>query len=160
MKRLTNKLLLITFVSSIVAIIFFVLAVQFNDFTLFSITNSFFEESTEIGLILFPISILADFAAIFMYFLLILIVPGLWLLVSIIMQIIARLFQIGEMRKWKDVTSKVFSYISLSLQILLFLYLILIFISTFNILLLFSIISVVVGIVIYIKEMVKNKKSI
>lgn len=160
MKKLTNKLLIITFISSMVATIFFVLAVRFTDFTLFSITSSLFEESSEAGLILFPISFLADFAAIFMYFFLIFIIPCLGLSISVIMQIIARLFQFGEIKKWKNITSKVFSYISLSLLILLFLYLILIFLSTFNIFLLFGTISVLVGIVLFIREMIKNKRSI
>ncbi len=157
MKNIIKKMLLITGVCSVIVILFNYLSVYFNDFNLFAVTSYFFEQSPEAGVIFFPISFLADLANALAWMFLMFVIPSFIAIIIFGIQLVSRLFQIGGTKKWKNTVSKVLSYISISIQILLSLYLVLVFISTLNLLLLVSCSAIITSVVLNIKEMKKIK---
>lgn len=159
MKNIIKKMLLVTGVCSVIVILFNYLSVYFNDFNLFAVTSYFFEQSPETGVIFFPISFLADLANVLAWMFLMFVIPSFIAIIIFGIQLISRLFQIGGTKKWKNTVSKVLSYISISIQILLSLYLLLVFISTLNLLLLVSCSAIITSIVLNIKEMKKIKSN-
>lgn len=157
MKDIMKKMLLITGICSLLVILFNYFSVYFDDFNLFAVTSYFFEQGPEVGVILFPISLLADFAAALAWMFLMFVIPSFIAIVIFVIQLVSRLFQIGSIKKWKNTVSKVLSYISISIQILLSIYLVLVFISTLNLLLLVSCSAIITSVVLNIKEMKKIK---
>jgi len=152
MKNNINKLLIISIIVSIVSIILCNLSWEFSDFNLFTLTTKLFDENSHAGMILLPMTIMLDFSLALIYLIFLLLIPAALRLIIVSLVIIARLFQIGHNKKWKDTTSKVFIYISFALQILLALYFILFFINTLNLILLLVVVGVVVEIILFIKE--------
>lgn len=157
MKNIIKRMLLITGVCSVIVILFSYLSVYFADFNLFTVTSYFFEQSPEVGLVLFPIAILADLANALALMFVMFVIPSFIAIIIFGIQLVSRLFQIGGIKKWKNTVSKVLSYISLSIQILLSIYLVLIFISTLNLLLIVSCGAIITAIVLNIKELKKIK---
>ncbi|MBE6150422.1 MAG: hypothetical protein E7162_01205 [Firmicutes bacterium] len=157
MKNIIKRMLLITGVCSVIVILFSYLSVYFADFNLFTVTSYFFEQSPEVGLVLFPIAILADLANALALMFVMFVIPSFIAIIIFGIQLISRLFQIGGIKKWKNTVSKVLSYISISIQILLSIYLVLIFISTLNLLLIVSCGAIITAIVLNIKEIKKIK---
>lgn len=89
------------------------------------------------------------------------ILPGVLLFIMIASQGIARLIQIGTEKKWKNITSKVFTYISIFLQALVCLLLILNILSDLSvnkILLAIALVINIVCVIIFIKELSTIKK--
>ncbi len=158
MKNVIKKMLLITGVCSVIVILFNYFSVYFADFNLFAVTSYFFEQSPEAGVIFFPISFLADIANALAWMFLMFVIPSFVAIVIFVFQLVSRLFQIGNVKKWKNTVSKILSYISISIQILLSIYLVLIFISTLNLLLLVSCSAIITSVVLNIKELKKIKK--
>ena len=157
MKNIIKRMLLITGVCSVIVILFSYLSVYFADFNLFTVTSYFFEQSPEVGLVLFPIAILADLANALALMFVMFVIPSFIAIIIFGIQLVSRLFQIGGIKKWKNTVSKVLSYISISIQILLSIYLVLIFISTLNLLLIVSCGAIITAIVLNIKELKKIK---
>lgn len=157
MKNIIKRMLLITGVCSVIVILFSYLSVYFADFNLFTVTSYFFEQSPEVGLVLFPIAILADLANALALMFVMFVIPSFIAIIIFGIQLVSRLFQIGGIKKWKNTVSKVLSYISISIQILLSIYLVLIFISTLNLLLIVSCSAIITAIVLNIKELKKIK---
>lgn len=157
MKNIIKRMLLITGVCSVIVILFSYLSVYFADFNLFTVTSYFFEQSPEVGLVLFPIAILADLANALALMFVMFVIPSFIAIIIFGIQLVSRLFQIGGIKKWKNTVSKVLSYISISIQILLSIYLVLIFISTLNLLLIVSCGAIITAIVLNIKEIKKIK---
>lgn len=157
MKNIIKRMLLITGVCSVIVILFSYLSVYFADFNLFTVTSYFFEQSPEVGLVLFPIAILADLANALALMFVMFVIPSFIATIIFGIQLVSRLFQIGGIKKWKNTVSKVLSYISISIQILLSIYLVLIFISTLNLLLIVSCSAIITAIVLNIKEIKKIK---
>lgn len=157
MKNIIKRILLITGVCSVIVILFSYLSVYFADFNLFTVTSYFFEQSPEVGLVLFPIAILADLANALALMFVMFVIPSFIAIIIFGIQLVSRLFQIGGIKKWKNTVSKVLSYISISIQILLSIYLVLIFISTLNLLLIVSCGAIITAIVLNIKEIKKIK---
>lgn len=155
MKKNLNKLLLISLISFFVISILLFLSVRFYNFNLMSITKMFAEEVGPAGVVFFPLGILIDFALAIYLAILCLIIPCGVLLLKLVLMVIARLFQIGNQKKWKNIVSKVFIYISLVLMIFLGIYILLLFINTLNLFLLLSIVGKVVEIILVMKEIKK-----
>lgn len=152
MKNNLNKLLLISLLSLIVVTIICWCAIMFDDFNLFYITGKIFLEDPGVGVIFFPFTFLVDFGMAIFYLIMLFIFPFGTLLLVLVLQIFARLLQIGQSKKWKNIISKIFVYTSLVLQILLCVYLFLIFISTLNLIILLAIVVIIINIVLFIKE--------
>lgn len=157
MKNIMKRMLLITGVCSLIVILFNYLSVYFDDFNLFAVTSYFFEQSPEAGAVFFPMAILADFANALAWIFVLFVIPSFVVIILFGIQLISRLFQIGGIKKWKNIVSKVLSYISISIQILLSIYLVLVFISTLNLFLLVSCCAIITAIVLNIKEIKKIK---
>lgn len=88
-------------------------------------------------------------------------IPILILIIIVISQIISILIQIGKQKKWKNTTSKVFTIISIVLQILLCLYILFIIICGFmvnKILLALMLALNIISVALYIIEL-KNMKN-
>lgn len=80
----------------------------------------------------------------------------------VVSQSIARLIQIGTEKKWKNTTSKVFTYISIVLQVLVCLSLLFNILSNLivnKILLVIALVLNIVCVVLFIKELLKIKKN-
>ena len=94
----------------------------------------------------------------------IILIPGFLLFNCFISQMVARLFQIGKEKNWKRITSNVFTYISMILEILLFFNLITVMIGRFHvntILIILALLMNIICITLYIITIVKiNKLSI
>lgn len=150
MKKILTKMIIITLISYIVISFGYYLSVIFGNFTPFAITEYFVKN--EAG-ILSPFSILADLAVAiaigFMYF----IIPEFIHFVAFISYCIARLFQIGEYKSWKDKVSNVFIIIAkVSLIILIVYTSFLLIISEFNIFLILAIAGIIYEMVLLNKE--------
>ena len=165
MKKSYTKLLIIAIICLIGTCIFSSLAMQVE----FSYTKQVGEEFNQMGtdnpgsgwylLIGGGTALLADLAIALAY-IMILGIPVLILFFILISQLIARLVQIGEEKKWKNTTSKVFTIISIVLQIILCTYQLFIIICEFEInkiLLSLSLILNITSVVLFIKELRKMK---
>lgn len=166
MKKSYTKLLIIAIICLIGTCIFSSLAMQIE----FAYTEQVGEELNEMGtgnpgsgwylLIGGGTALLADFAIALAY-IIILGIPLLILFFILISQIIARLVQIGEEKKGKNTTSKVFTIVSIVLQIILCTYLLFIIICEFEInkILLALVLALnITSVVLFIRELKKMKK--
>ena len=80
----------------------------------------------------------------------------------VVSQSIARLIQIGTEKKWKNTTSKVFTYISIVLQVLVCLSLLFNILSNLivnKMLLVIALVLNIVCVVLFIEELSKIKKN-
>lgn len=113
MKNRINKIMDITFIS------FLLIAI-----TCFISTRMY--ESKAIDLIVASKELINSYSAIFgmigifsgmvitlFYYSVLLFMPVVFVLIAQILQLIARLFQIGNDKKWKNITSKIFSWLSI-----------------------------------------------
>ena len=170
MKKIYNKLLIISIICAIIsfALCFFSTINSGFDFTT---TKGVVNDVNEMGsdnpgagwylLIAGGTAAMAEFAAGIAKLIIVILIPSLMLFIIMISQCIARLVQIGEEKKWKDITSKVITYISIVLQILVCFVLIFNLLSnlSFNKILVFiSLVLNIVCVVLFIKELVKTKK--
>lgn len=166
MKKSYTKLLIIAIICLIGTCIFSSLAMQVE----FAYTKQVGEEFNEMGtdnpgsgwylLIGGGTALLADFAITLAY-IIILGIPVLILFLIMILQLIARLLQIGEEKKGKNTTSKVFTIISIVLQITLCTYQLFIITCQFEmnkILLSLACVLNITSVVLFIKELRKMKK--
>lgn len=170
MKKTFTKLLIISIICAIISFVLCMFSVKSNSFN-FSTTNQVVDEVKEAGsdnpgagwylLLAGGTAAMADIAIGFATIFLIILIPGFMLFFIVISQGISRLVQIGEDKKWKNTTSKVFTYISIILQIFLSFVYIFNLLSNlkFNRLLLgLALITNVANIVVAIKELIKIKK--
>lgn len=171
MKKTFTKLLIISIICAIISFTLCLFSVKSNSFN-FSTTNQVVDEVKEAGsdnpgagwylLLAGGTAAMADIAIGFAMIFLVLLIPGFMLFIIVISQGISRLVQIGEEKNWKNTTSKVFTYISIVLQILL------VFVYIFNLLsnlnfnkflLGLALTLNVASIVVFIKELPKIKKA-
>lgn len=170
MKKIFNKLLIITMVCAIISYILCFSSAINNDFD-FTNTKGVVNEVNEMGsdnpgagwylLMAGGTAAILDVTAGIANLIIIILIPSFMLFVIMISQCVARLVQIGEQKKWKDITSKIFTYISVVLQILLCLVLIFSLLSnlSFNRVLLFlALILNIACLVLFIKNLANIKK--
>lgn len=129
MKKFYTKLLIVSIICTILVFILCFITLFINGFDFLATENVIDELNSadrdmpggaEYFLIKGGFSLLTDFTVGLAYLFITLIIPSFILLAIILSQSIARLFQISTEKKWKNITSKIFTYISLLLQILLF----------------------------------------
>lgn len=170
MKKIYNKLLIISIICAIISFILCFFSAISNDFE-FTTTKGVVNEVNEMGsdnpgagwylLIGGGTAAMVDIAAGIANLIIIILIPSFMLFLIMISQCIARLVQIGQQKKWKDITSKIITYISIVLQIILCLLLIFNLLSnlSFNRILLFlALILNIACLVLSIKELAKIKQ--
>lgn len=170
MKKIYNKLLIVAIICGVLSAILCCLSAMNYKFD-FPATNNVVNETINLGsdnpgsgwYLLFAggAGLAVDFAGAVATLLLILLIPCSILLAIIISQGIARLVQIGMQKRWKNITAKTFTYISITLQIVLCLMLLFLMMSNLScnkILLLLALIANVICVVLFIKELKKSKK--
>lgn len=126
MKKLFIKLFAMTIIASIITFFLCFESLNFSD--AFAATEAMGDIAEEAGNnpgvgeflgIFGTITITADFFVTAYYFILIIGVPFLILVIMSAAQLIALLFQIGEEKRWKLITGKVFTCITAVFQILM-----------------------------------------
>ena len=170
MKKSFTKLLVISMICAILSFALCIFSIKTNNFN-FSTTKEVVNDVNEMGsdnpgagwyfLWAGGTAAMVDMAIGFAYLFLIILIPGFMLFIIIVSQCIARLVQIGEEKNWKNITSKVFTYISMTLQFLLVLVLIFDLVSNLSvnkILLVLALTLNISSIVLFIKELLKIKK--
>lgn len=170
MKKVFNKLLIISVICVVISFSLFFFSTTSTDFD-FRATREVVDEVNEMGsdnpgarwylLMAGGTATMVDIA-VGIANLIIILIPSFILLVIMIFQCVARLVQIGQQKKWKDITSKILTYISIFLQILLCLVLIFNLSSNLSFnrtLVLLVLILNMVCLVLFIKELVKIKKN-
>ncbi len=172
MKKSYTKLLIITIVCAIAILVLCILAIKYNNtYQPFAATEQVINEVKEAGsdtpgageylLIAGGTSLAVDFATVLAITIFTIAIPGFLMFIILISQLIARLVQIGEEKKGKNTTSKVFTIISIVLQIILCTYQLFIIICEFEInkiLLSLTLILNITSVVLYIIELKKIKK--
>lgn len=151
MKKSFNKLLIITLIGFIVVGIFCYLSVMFGNFNLFTITKYIINEDPTTAIIA-PFTILADIAILMALGFIYLIIPLSALFSALIFQSLARLFQIGENKKWKNVVSNVFTIISMVILFVLCIYIGIVFLFKLNLFMLLASIALIIEIKLFLKE--------
>ncbi len=137
MKKITNRLILVVFLSIIAVALCGIIAMLLQGYsnplsgTFESTVNSIdksFPGAGEAFLILGGSSLFLEFfgavGIILLYCAIFLLIPFNANVIAFILILIGRLFQIGEEQKWKNTTSFVFAILSIVLQALLCLFLI------------------------------------
>lgn len=171
MKKILNKLLIISIICAIISFILCFFPARSNDFD-FTTTKGVINEVNEMGsdnpgagwYLLFAggTAVTIDFAMAISIMIFTLIIPGFLLFMIVVSQSIARLIQIGTEKKWKNTTSKVFTYISIVLQVLVCLSLLFNILSNLivnKMLLVIALVLDIVCVVLFIKELSKIKKN-
>ena len=131
MKKFYTKLLVVSIICTIFVFILSLITLFINGFDFLATEQAVDELNRAVNdtdggeyLLYFLIkggfSFMLDFTVGITYLFITLIIPSFILLAIIFSQSIARLFQIKSKKKWKNITSKIFTYISLILQFLLF----------------------------------------
>lgn len=163
MKRNFTKLLIISIICAIITIFFCFISIKYIDYHPFSTTEGVINEVIQKGsgypgagwYLLFAggTALFIDFGFMLTCLAFVILIPAfIWFLV-IVLQGIARLMQIGIEKKWKNTTSKVLTYISMSILILLCLELVYMIFVLNNMLLVIALFSSIVGVVLFIKEL-------
>lgn len=171
MKKIYTKLLIISIICAVISFGIFVFSSMSNDLE-FSGTQEVVNEVNEMGtdnpgagwylLIAGGTVGMVEIVAGIAILIIVIVIPSMMSLGIVISQCIARLVQIGQQKRWKDTTSKVFTYISIVLEILLCFVIILNLLSNlaFNrMLLLVALILNISCIALFIKELAKIKKT-
>ncbi len=118
MKKSCNKLLIISIIISILIMFNCIIMIQLPNPSITETSIGKIQEmngapgSGELLMITLPISILADFGTFFAILIFNIMIPGITLFNIIIFQTAARLFQLGEERKWKNIVSFILTVIS------------------------------------------------
>ena len=132
MKKTFTKLFVMTLLAAVITIILSFLAIKFNDSynplgnaeKVYNVVQEAGADTPGAGeylLIGGTAALIADFSVAIYCMLTLIIIPVFAFLIMLVLQIIARLFQIGAQERWKCITSKILTYIAIVLQILLFL---------------------------------------
>lgn len=128
MKKFFTKLLVVSIICSIIIFILCFIATFTTNFD-FLATKKVVDEVNKAGgntpgigeylLIMGGFALMLDVSAGVLLLFITLINPSFILIAIILSQSISRLFQIGSEKKWKNINSKIFTYVSLVLQFLL-----------------------------------------
>ena len=169
MKKNLLKLLVIAILCAIITLFFCFCSIKYN--SSFTTTEQVINEVNE-GIdspgagwyLLFTgrTAVAMDFAMAISIMIFTLIIPGFLLFMIVVSQSIARLIQIGTEKKWKNTTSKVFTYISIVLQVLVCLSLLFNILSNLivnKMLLVIALVLNIVCVVLFIEELSKIKKN-
>ena len=169
MKRNFTKLLIVSIICAIITIIFCFISLKYMDINPFTTTKGVIEEVIQMEsdnpgggwYLIFAggTALLTDFGIMLVYLIFVIAIPAFILFLVIVLQGAARLFQIGSEQKWKNITSKVLTYISMTFLILLCLELLSMIFALNNILLAIALISSIVFVVLFIKELKVMKKN-
>lgn len=130
MKRKYTYLLIASIVCAILTVLLCYITLKYcMKIEPFGTTNKVYNEVQQAGsntpgageylLIAGGVSLIADFAALFLLFCFIMLLPACMAAIISILQIVCRLIQIGEEKKWKNKTAKIMTYITGSIHILL-----------------------------------------
>ena len=168
MKKSLNYLLILSVICLALTSVLCFSSIIFSDFNLFPVSSEVVENVNNAGegnpgagwylLIVGGIGLGADLAMGFILIFILLFIPFFMNIFIIASQGIARLFQIGLEKNWKNTVSKVFTVISIIIQTLLCLLLLLILLTNLEIskILLFLALALnITSIVIFIKEFTK-----
>ncbi len=133
MKRKYTYLLIVSLVCAILTVLLCYITLKYcMKIEPFGTTNKVYNEVQQAGsstpgageyfLIAGGISMIADFAALFLVFCLVMLLPAAAAGIISLLQLISRLIQIGVEKSWKNKTSKVMTYITGSLHVVLSLF--------------------------------------
>ena len=121
MKKSLTKLAIISIVCGIVLIMLCYFSIKYKPSfgqVYDEVVNELGSDSGVVGLIGLPISAVTEMGIVIVFGF-ILLIPSAMIFIIILLQIIARLMQIGNEKNWKNITSKVLTYISMAIQIFL-----------------------------------------
>lgn len=128
MKKVYTRLLLISIICAIISLLLCFISIKTENFD-FSLTESVVDEVNEMEsdnpgggwyfLFAGGSAMMLDFAIGFFAIFFVFFVPAILYFIIVLSQIISRIVQIGENKKWKNITSKVFTYISVIFQVIL-----------------------------------------
>ena len=104
---------------------------------------AFFGELAALGVIIFA------------YFL----IPFAANMLTLVLNLIARLFQIGESREWKDVTTKALLYFSIVLQGLLNLYILFLCFTGYGLVYISVYLMLIINVFVFIKNILNLRKA-
>lgn len=166
MKKNFSKLLIIAFLCLFLTLLLCVFSINIGNAN--SLTEDIISLTVDTNAPLFllfglGVGLLGDLSYAIIISFTVLILPTFLLLIITILQIVARLMQIGVEKHWKNITSRVLTWISIVLQVLVCCVLI------FNILnypivrkfvLVVALGLNITSIVLFVKELVKSKKLI
>lgn len=169
MKKSLNFLLILSIICFGITLVLNFCSIAFYEFD-FKITNEVIDNvndvkgnpgSGEYLIIAGTIGLFADFATGFAILFFLILIPFFMQIAIIIFQVISRLFQIGNLKNWKNTGSKVFTIISITVQILLCILLFFILFSNLKISKILMFISLTINItsvVVFIREFIKMNK--
>lgn len=171
MKKSLNYLLIISIICLALTTVLCFSSIIFNEFNLFPFTSEVAENFNNAGsdnpgagwYLLFAggIALLGDFAIGLVLVFSLIFVPFIMNAFVLIIQCVARLFQIGVEKNWKGTVGKVLTVISIITQILLSIVLLINLISNIpvsKILLLLAFAINVTSVVLFIREFIKMNK--
>ena len=171
MKKIYLRLLIAAVLCAIVSMLLLYLTIHYTSIEPFSTTRHVVNETIGSGdtnpgageyfLIAGGLSLLADFSILFYLIILFFLIPGFIFLVIVISQLVAFLFQLGDAKEWKNKTSKVFTYISMVLEIILCVYHLCMLLASIVYNIIFLILSLVINILcayLFIKTLRSLKK--
>lgn len=168
MKKNFSKLLIIAFLCLIITVFFCIFSIYNMDNTQNPKTGQMVEkvdtDSPAAGYAVLAglgIGTMSDIGSAIIIFTTVLLIPSFLLLIIVILQMIARLMQIGIEKHWKNITSKILTYISIVLQFLVcfvLLFDILSSLTTGKFMLVLAFILNIASIVLFIKELSEIKK--
>lgn len=157
MKKSCNILMIVSIIFSIIIMTLCFIPIEFIGG---SYTEAVFDKisemngapgSGELFAIVMPFTLMSDFTKIVFLAVFNILIPGATLLSVIILQVGARLFQIGENKKWKNIVSFILTVFSIiTISTLLFTLLL-----SFGIFKFISLFLTIILIVIYIIEIIK-----
>ena len=126
MKKNINKIMLITFVSLIfIALTCFISTkVYENNLNDLFTTSKRFIDTDSFKAVFGTFGLISGIYMLLFYYSTLVFVPVLIILIALVLQIIARLFQIGQPKEWKDITTKVLAWLSIIPFIVLCIYII------------------------------------
>lgn len=170
MKKSLNFLLILSIICLALISVLCFSSIVFNEFN-FPFTNEVAENfnNMEEGnpgsgwYLLFAggVALLGDFTILFFFVFLLIFVPFVMNFLIVIIQGVARLFQIGLEKKWKNIVGKVLTVISIIIEILLCIILLFIFISNVQVskILLFLALTLnITTVVLFIREFINMNK--
>lgn len=139
MKKAYTKALIFSLLCAIITIFLCFIAFKYHtNFNIFSATEKVVNETKngnpgdgEYFLIAGGLSVIGGIGALLVLFILIFLLPGIMSFAIFILQAISRLVQIGSENKCKNITCKVFTYISIILEIVLCIDIFIVIISTY-----------------------------
>ena len=160
MKKNLTKLAIISIVCGIVLIMLCYFSIKYTP----SFGQVYDEVVNELGsdsgvgeLIGLPISAVTEMGIVIVYGF-ILLIPSAMIFIIILLQIIARLMQLGNEKNWKNITSKILTYISMVIQIFLSIILLFYIFSNLKVNKILLMIAFIINVICIITFIIELKK--